>query len=517
MSAGGESPDAARRRKFAQAVRQHWDVVVIGGGATGLGIALDAATRGLSALVVEAGDFAQATSSRSTKLLHGGVRYLAQGNLPLVRAALAERATALRNAPHLSHALGFIIPAYAWWQRPWYAAGMKAYDLLAGRDNLAPSQGMSAAAVRAALPTLRTAGLRGGVRYFDGQFDDARMAVALARSIEDHGGLALNYARVVGLARDGTRLCGVDIVDGESGAGQRIAARRVVNATGVFADAIRRLSRPDARPLLAPSRGIHLVFARRFLPAVDALMVPSTADGRVLFALPWCGYLLAGTTDTAVDAIDAEPRPAAAEVGFVLTTLARYLDPAPQAADILASFAGLRPLVGRGDAGSAQLSREHVIELDAHGLLTVTGGKWTTYRRMAEGIVDRLLPLLGAGARACATRELPLHGHSTAAAPWWLRGYGSDLAAVLALPGATVRLCPEHPALPHVEAQVRYAVRAEYARHVGDVLARRLRLLHLDRAAALAAAPRVAAIMAEELGRDAAWSGAECAALRAAG
>ncbi|MDD5250916.1 MAG: glycerol-3-phosphate dehydrogenase/oxidase [Rhodocyclaceae bacterium] len=510
-----ESPDAARRRRFARATQQAWDVVVIGGGATGLGIALDAQTRGYAALVVDARDFAHGTSSRSTKLLHGGVRYLAQGNLTLVRAALHERALARRNAPHLSNDLGFVIPAYRWWQRPYYAAGMKAYDLLAGSLNLAPSRSLSAEATRAALPHLRSEGLIGGVRYCDGQFDDARMAVALARSIEDHGGLALNYARVVGLPRDGERIAGVDVVDAESGAACRIAARCVVNATGVFADGVRRLSQPQAKPLLAPSRGIHLVFDRRFLPAADALMVPQTADGRVLFALPWCGHLLAGTTDTAIDAIAEEPQPAAAEIDFVLSTLARYLDPAPRAQDILASFAGLRPLVGRGDGATAQLSREHAIEIDAHGLLTVVGGKWTTYRRMAENIVDRLLPQLGPRRPACATRELPLHGYATSEAPWWLRGYGADLAAVLALPGAAIRLCPAQPALPYVEAQVRHAVRAEQARHVDDVLARRLRLLHLDRAAALAAWPRVAALMAEELGRDKTWIAAECAAASA--
>ena len=510
-----DAPDAARRRRFARAAGESWDVVVIGGGATGLGIALDARTRGYAALVVEAGDFAHATSSRSTKLLHGGVRYLAQGNLPLVRAALHERALARRNAPHLSNDLGFVIPAYRWWERPYYAAGMKGYDLLAGSLNLAPSRSLDAGAVRAALPTLRGDGLVGGVRYVDGQFDDARMAVALARSVEDHGGVALNYARVVGLPRDGGRIAGVDVVDAESGAACRIAARCVVNATGVFADAVRRLSQPQAKPLLAPSRGIHLVFDRRFLPAADALMVPRTADGRVLFALPWCGHLLAGTTDTAIDAIDEEPQPAAAEIDFVLSTLARYLDPAPRAEDILASFAGLRPLVGNGGGNTARLSREHAIEIDAHGLLTVVGGKWTTYRRMAENIVDRLLPQLGRGRPACATHDLPLHGHAVGTAPWWLRGYGSDLPSVLALPGADVALCPDHPALPYVEAQVRYAVRAEQARHVDDVLARRLRILHLDRVAALAALPRVAALMAEELGRGRDWIAAECAATNA--
>ena len=514
MRPAAESADAARQRKLAQAARETWDVLVIGGGATGLGIALDARTRGLKTLVVEARDFAHGTSSRSTKLLHGGVRYLAQGNLALVHTALIERARARRNAPHLSSDLGFIIPAYHWWQQPFYAAGMKGYDLLAGRRNPAPSRSLSAAAVLAALPTLRGAGLAGGVRYCDGQFDDARMALALARSLEDHGGVALNYARVTDLIRHDGRMAGIALVDTETGAACRVAARCVVNATGVFADAIRRMNRPDARPLLAPSRGIHLVFDRRFLPAADALMVPRTADGRVLFALPWCGHLLAGTTETAIDSIDEEPQPAAAEIAFVLATLARYLDPAPQAADILASFAGLRPLVGRGGGATASLSREHAIEVDACGLLTVVGGKWTTYRHMAEGIVDRLLPQMGESHRPCATRELPLHGHTTADQAWWLRGYGSDLEAVLALPGARTALCPAHAAVPYVEAQVRYAVRAEYARRVDDVMARRLRLLHLDRMAAHAALPRVAAIMAEELGRDAAWIAAECAAVR---
>jgi glycerol-3-phosphate dehydrogenase len=507
------SPDARRRQRLAQAVAKRWDVLVVGGGATGLGVALDAATRGYAALVVEARDFAQGTSSRSTKLLHGGVRYLAQGNLALVHDALIERTRLRRNAPHLSNDLGFVIPAYRWWEKPWYATGMKAYDLLAGRHSLAPSRSLNAAEVGAALPKLRRQGLAGGVRYVDGQFDDARLALALARSVDDQGGLALNYARVDAFVIEKGRIAGIALVDAETGERHRVAARCVVNATGVFADAVRRLSQPGARPLLAPSRGIHLVFARRFLPSHDALLVPKTSDGRLLFALPWCGHVLAGTTDTPIQHPDEEPKATAAEIEFVLETLARHLDPAPRAQDILASFAGLRPLVGRAGQGTAELSREHAVEVDAHGLLTVVGGKWTTYRHMAEQIVDRLVPQLGAARPGCATRHLPLHGYARIDAPWWLRGHGSELEAVLALPGADVPLCPRHPALPYVEAQVRHAVRAEYARHVGDVLRRRTHLLDLDRDAARAALPRVAALMAEELGRDDAWIEAECAAL----
>ncbi|MEI9903364.1 MAG: glycerol-3-phosphate dehydrogenase/oxidase [Asticcacaulis sp.] len=474
-----------------------WDVVIIGGGASGLGTALEAATRGYKTLLLEAHDYAKGTSSRSTKLIHGGVRYLAQGHLHLVRESLHERGVLKRNAPHLVHDLGFLIPAYTWWRMPFYGLGLKFYDLLAGRLNLRPSRWLDRRCALAQVPTLKGEGLAGGILYFDGQFDDSRLAVTLLRSFEDAGGVALNAAPVTDLLKANGKVCGVRFRDGETGADHEARSRIVINATGIFADDIRHMDEANAPALLSPSQGVHVIIAQHFLPGGTALMVPKTEDGRVLFAVPWHGRTLIGTTDTAVPGISLEPRPLDEEVDFILRTAARYLTPAPARADILSVFAGLRPLVKAQAADSKDLSREHVITVSSAGLISLIGGKWTTYRRMGQDTLDRAEAEAGWPARPSRTEHLRLHG--------WLENggiYGSDSASVAALPGADIRL---HPNLPYTEAEVRWAVRYEQARTVEDVLARRMRALLLDAAASIEAAPRVAAILAEELDRDEVW------------
>jgi glycerol-3-phosphate dehydrogenase len=487
-----------------------WDVVVIGGGASGLATALEAATRGASTLLLEAHDYAKGTSSRSTKLIHGGVRYLAQGNVRLVMESLHERGILKRNAPHLVRDLGFLVAAYEPWRLPFYATGLKLYDLLAGRLKLRASRILDRKAALDHMATLKADGLQGGVLYFDAQFDDSRLAVTLMRSLEDAGGVALNAAPVTGLIKTEGRVGGVRFTDAETGQAHEVRARVVINATGIFADAVRHLDDVDAAPLLSPSQGVHVVVGREFLPGDDALMVPRTEDGRVLFAVPWHGRTLIGTTDTAVPDIALEPRPLDEEVDFILRTAAGYLSPAPKRSDVLSVFAGLRPLVRDPAAkDSKTLARDHVIVVSDSGLVTLTGGKWTTCRRMGQDAVERAASEAGLPLTPSLTEGLQLHGWTTTADDDHWRVYGSDATQIRALPGAAALL---HPGLPYVEAEVRWAVRFEQARTVEDVLARRLRMLFLDANAAINAAPRAAELMAEELGRDGAWQAAQVAA-----
>lgn len=493
-----------------------WDVIVVGGGATGLGVALDAATRGYDTLLLERDDFAQATSSRSTKLLHGGVRYLRQGNLRLVTGALHERGRVLANAPHLTNIQPFVIPTYKRGESLYYGFGLGVYERLAGRASLGRSRRLGVADTRRELPTLRAERLRGGVQYFDGQFDDARLAVCLAASAWDHGATLLNYAGVSGLLRAGgagTPVAGVVARDRESGHEFELPARVVVNATGVFCDSVRRMADPGAAALVAPSQGAHIVLDRRFLPGRSAIMIPRTDDGRVLFFIPWHDRVLVGTTDVAVADAQTEPRAQPAEIDFLLEHAGRYLDTAPTAADVLSVFAGLRPLVRDDSArGTSALARDHLLREES-GLVSITGGKWTTYREMAEQTTDAAARVANLPPRACRTAHLPLHGAGAIPAPAPLRGYGADAPAVAELAQQHAAwAAPLHPRLPYIGAEVVWAARHDMARSVQDVLARRTRALLLDARASVDAAPQVAALLAAALGRDADWQAREVAA-----
>jgi glycerol-3-phosphate dehydrogenase len=485
-----------------------FDVLIIGGGATGLGAAVDAAARGYRTALIEADDFASATSSRSTKLVHGGVRYLQQGNIGLVREALHERAYLRANAPHLVDELDFVLPAYGWFDVPYYGTGLKAYDLLAGRTSFAPSRLVTARAARARIPMLRSDGLRAAIVYADGQFDDARLAIALARTAVDHGATVANYLRAEDFVYDGTRIAAVQAHDRETGRTCTIRARAVVNATGIFADTLRARDNPATPPLLTHSRGSHIVVAAAALGGpTAALLVPKTSDGRVLFAVPWHEHVVIGTTDSATDHAERNPVATDAEVAYILETINRYLARPLATRDVLATFAGLRPLVNRRAVSTAKLSREHVIDVSPSGLVTITGGKWTTYRKMAEDVIDVAAQHAGLPSTPSPTRHLSLHGASDAVATSdALRVYGTDASAVVALGNADAALAaPLDPRLPYTGAMVVYAARAEMARTVDDVLARRTRALVLDVAAARASAPAVAKLLTHELGRDAAW------------
>ncbi|WP_420594889.1 glycerol-3-phosphate dehydrogenase/oxidase [Deinococcus sp.] len=502
------------RRHSLQAATQDtlWDVLVIGGGASGLGAAVEAATRGYTTLLLEAVDYAKGTSSRSTKLVHGGVRYLAQGNVSLVREALHERGLLKKNAPHLVHDLGFLIASYKWWSKPFYGIGLKVYDALAGKLNLKSSRLVNAQQALQLAPTLQKAGLKGGVLYFDGQFDDSRLAITLLRTFEDYGGVALNYAPVVGLTKAGGQVSGAIFRDAETGQTHTVRAKSVINATGVFVDSVRQMDDAAARPMLSPSQGVHVVVDRHFLPGDSALMVPRTDDGRVLFAVPWHDHVVIGTTDTPVPEVSLEPRALPEEIDFILSTAAQYLTPAPTRADVRSVYVGLRPLVKAAEGTDTKaISRDHVIRISESGLLTLTGGKWTTYRRMGEDAVNRAAVLAGLPERLTLTPGLPLHGWSQEARADHWQVYGSDAEKIQMLEGANT---PLHPELPYSEAEVRWAARVEQARTVEDVLSRRLRALLLNAQASMEAAPRVAELLAEELGQDAAWQAAQVKAYR---
>ena len=471
-----------------------WDVIIIGGGASGLGAAVDAAARGYATLLLERGDYACGTSSRSTKLIHGGVRYLRQGDLALVRHALLERSRLLANASHLVHARAFVIPAHNAIQRLFYGSGLKLYDLLAGASNLPSSRLLDRRQTLAALPGLRPQGISGGIEYWDGQFDDARLAIALMRTAGEFGATCLNYLPVGGLLKTGDKVCGVVASDAESGETFELPARVVINATGVYVDAVRRFEQATARPVLTPSQGIHLVLDADFLPGETALLVPETADGRVMFAIPWQGKVLLGTTDTPRDDLPAEPRPFAEEIDFLLQTAAGVLAWAPQRSDVRSAFAGLRPLLhpeNEGRGGTASLSREHAVLVSPGGLVTVAGGKWTTYRLMAEQVIDRAAAVGGLAPVPCTTATLKLH---------------DSTAERLAASAEQTLL---HPDLELSQAAVRFACRHEAARRIEDVLARRSRVLFLDASAAMACVDTVGVILAEELQ----WSAPHLAAM----
>jgi glycerol-3-phosphate dehydrogenase len=495
-----------------------WDMVIVGGGATGVGVAVDAASRGYDVVLFEQSDFGKGTSSRSTKLVHGGVRYLEQGNISLVMEALKERGLLRQNAPHLVHDLGFVVPNYDWWEAPFYGLGLKVYNLLAGKYGFGPSQILSREETLERLPTIRTEGLRGGVVYYDGQFDDARLLINLVTTAAEQGAALLNYVQVTGLTRgDDGYVNGVKACDLESGRECQATARVVINATGAFCDSVRQMALPGCPPLIAPSQGIHLVLDRSFLPGNNAIMIPHTPDGRVMFAIPWHGHTLVGTTDTPIQRASLEPVPLEAEVEFILSTAARYLHKAPVQGDVLSAFAGIRPLVAAGDSkNTASLSRDHTIHIDGTGLLTVTGGKWTTYRHMAEDCVNQAAMLARLEEKPCATRHLNIHGfHRHADKFGTLAVYGADAPAIEGLIRVDARLGERlHPALPYCRAEVLWATRFEMARTVEDVLARRTRALFLNAHAAIDMAPEVGQLMAQELGRDERWTAAQVGSFR---
>jgi len=503
-----------KREEMLDRLKAHthpWDIVIIGGGATGVGIAVDGATRGLDVLLLEREDFGKATSSRSTKLVHGGVRYLEQGNISLVMEALKERGLLRQNAPHLVHDLAFVVPNYSWWETPFYGIGMKIYDLLAGQYGFGRSRILSQEQTLEKLPNLQQEGLRGGVVYYDGQFDDSRLLIHLAQTAVDHGATLLNYTPAIELTKgqDGY-LDGVIAQDTETGETYNIHAKVVVNAAGIFADSIRQMADAEAAKMIAPSQGIHLVFDGSFLRGDTAIMVPHTSDGRVLFAIPWHGHTVVGTTDTEIDGPSYDPLPFEEEIEFVLDTAGQYLSRPPARSDVLSVYVGIRPLVkaaGASSGSTSALSRDHTIHVDQSGLLTIVGGKWTTYRHMAEDCVNHAITLGKLPDTDCVTKHLRIHGYlENVDELASFAVYGSDLPKIQAIAASNPELAKVlHPALPYIGAEVVWAVREEMARTLDDVLSRRLRALFLNAKASIEMAPQVATIMAAELGLDDNW------------
>jgi len=511
-----EESNLLSRDKAIQRVRSReepWDLIIVGGGATGVGIAIDAASRGLECLLVEQSDFGKGTSSRSTKLVHGGVRYLRQGNITLVRDALRERSLLLKNAPHLVHDLSFLIPCKSRWERFFYGTGLWLYDLLSTRNSFGRSRQLSASDAQKLAPTVQPKRLQGGVVYHDGQFDDSRLLINMARTAVENGACLVNYLAVTRILKnDNGQVRGVSLFDLEPQTELIAEASCVVNATGPFCDAIRRMDDQDCESMVAASQGVHLVLPRHFFPGNLALMVPETADGRVLFLIPWHDRIIVGTTDTPIDQATMEPQAQADEIKFLLDTLAQYLINPPKLTDVRSIFTGIRPLV-RGDksARTASLARDHVLKLSTSGLLTITGGKWTTVRKMSEDCVDRVVKILGYQVRPCQTESMLIHGadlkptresQSLDSRSY----YGSDLQQIQKLEKDKPELAAKlHPSLDIRISDIVWAVEMEMARTVEDVLARRTRSLFLDSRASLEIANKTAEVMSEYLGRDQTW------------
>jgi len=489
-----------------EARKKPWDVLIIGGGASGLGAAVDAASRGYRTLLLEKYDFAKGTSSRSTKLVHGGVRYLQNGDVSLVIEALKERGIMRKNAPHLVQDLSFVIPSYDWWNSPFYGIGLKIYDMMAGNLGLGPSTLLDRQETIDLIPNVKKEGLRGGVIYHDGQFDDARMAISLAQTAENHGASLLNYFSVTGMNKENNMISGVQAKDELSGKTYSIEAKVVINATGVFSDEVIQMDQRDAKKRIVPSQGVHIVLDKRFLSGPHAIMVPHTSDGRVLFAVPWNGYVVVGTTDTQIKEALVEPIAQEEEIQFILDNAGMYMTTPPTRDDIKSVFSGLRPLAAPENDGSAtkEISRHHKVIVSTSGLVSILGGKWTTYRKMAEDIINTAQSVGGLPERGCITHNLPVHGYDYNS-DWTnpLHVYGVDIDKIIKLdPEGNTSLSKE---VHLTKNQVIWAVREEMAMTVEDVLARRTRVLFLNASESLILAPTVAAIMGKEMGKDSSW------------
>ena len=496
------------RTKNLKKLKNHkkkWDIIIIGGGASGLGAAIDAASRGYKTLLLEKYDFAKGTSSRSTKLVHGGVRYLQNGDISLVIEALKERGIMRNNAPHLVRDLSFVIPSYDWWNSPFYGLGLKIYDLMAGKLGLGPSTILDHKETIALIPNVKQEDLRGGVIYHDGQFDDARMAVSMAQTAENHGATLLNYVGVTGLEKQNDLITGLTATDTLTNTDYQLKARVVINATGVFSDQILQLDQPESPAMIRPSQGVHLVLEKKFLKGPHAIMIPQTSDGRVLFAVPWHQHVVVGTTDTPIDTATAEPIALEEEIDFILANAAAYMTQKPKRSDVKSVFTGLRPLAAQGDKNETkEVSRHHKVMVSTAGLVSVIGGKWTTYRKMAEDTIDTAIPVGGLPERKCNTERMPIHGYDFNS-DWDnpLHVYGSDIEKIIALnPNGNTSLATTF----HItENQIQWAVEQEMAVTLEDVLARRVRGLFLDAKESLRIAPTVARLMAKFMNTNQQW------------
>jgi glycerol-3-phosphate dehydrogenase len=476
-----------------------WDIIVIGGGATGLGTALDASLRGYKTLLLEGHDFAKGTSSRSTKLVHGGVRYLEQGNIKLVREALRERGYLLKNAPHLTSIQTFIVPVFSSWEKMFYGLGLKFYDLLSGKLSLGDTQILSKKETVEHLPTINAEKLAGGILYFDGQFDDSHLAIEIAATAIKKGATVLNYCKATGFIKTNGEITGVECIDVLSEKKYTLKTKVVVNATGVFTNAIVQMDNQLEHDLVSPSQGIHLVIDAKFFPSTDAMMIPKTDDGRVLFAVPWHNKVVLGTTDTPIEEVSYEPKPLEEEIEFIIKHINRYCTSLITRADVNAVYVGLRPLVKqKTKVSSALISREHHLSVSSSGLITITGGKWTTYRKMAADAVDNAAFIGKFKKEKCTTAHIPIGDEQEKE---------TRMKEILKNDISLKELVD--PNYTFTKAAIVYAVKYEMAICIEDILARRMRLLFLDAKLAITLAPMVASIMASYLQKDKNWEAAE--------
>jgi glycerol-3-phosphate dehydrogenase len=484
-----------------------WDFIIIGGGATGVGAAIDASARGYKTLLLEQNDFGKGTSSRSTKLIHGGVRYLKQGNISLVLEALKERGLLCRNAPHLVRNIPFVVPTYDWWEGTFYGVGLKLYDVLAGKYGFGKSESLSIDETLERIPTLESNGLRGGVIYYDGQFDDSRLLINMVQTASELGADIINYVQVTSLLKNNDIITGVSATDIESGNTYEFKSKAVINATGVFSDSVRMMDDKTVKAIIAPSQGTHIVLDKSFLPGSNAIMVPYTSDGRVLFAIPWHNRVIVGTTDIEVDKLLLDPIAREDEIDYLLNTASKYLDKDPSRSDILSVFSGIRPLVRQvNKEDTASISREHTVFISRSGLVTIAGGKWTTYRKMAEDTIDQAITVADLDFKPSTTENLHLHGYTNEQNENnQFYSYGSDAVNVEKLSAEHSLNKLLHPNFNIREGEVIWSIRIEMARTVEDFLARRARALYLDAKASIEMAPAVAKLMADELNRDNNW------------
>lgn len=506
-----KSTDRNNMLSDIKSIKTRWDIAIIGGGATGVGTAVEAASRGYKVVLIEQSDFGKATSSRSTKLVHGGVRYLQQGNISLVLEALKERGILRRNAPHLVHDLPFIVPVYDWWEGPFYGIGLKIYDMMAGKEGFGKSKIVSKKETLELIPTLETEGLRGGVIYHDGQFDDSRLLINLVQTAQEQGATMLNYVKAIDLIKVNDELKGIIAQDVETGIKYTINAKVIINATGVYNDTIRKMDDKSVKEIMTSSQGVHIVLNKSFLPGNTAIMVPHTDDGRVLFAVPWHNVTLVGTTDTLVKdyPYPLEPKAQEEEIDFLLTHTAKYLTKDPQRSDVKSVFVGLRPLVRstNNEDDTASISRDHTITISRTGLISISGGKWTTYRKMAEDVIEQAIHIGGLEEVESVTKGLQIHGYHKHSEKYGHLGiYGSDANKIEDLINEKKEYKkPIHPKHSILIGEIIWAVRNEMARTIEDFLSRRTRLLLLDANASIEAAPVVAKYMAKELAFNEAW------------
>ena len=487
-----------------------WDIVIIGGGASGLGIAVDASKRGYKTLLLEKHDFGKGTSSRSTKLIHGGVRYLQNGDITLVIESLKERGILKRNAPHLVQDLSFVIPTYDWWASPFYGIGMKIYDMMAGKLGLGKSVIISKGETEKLIPNVNKKGLRGGVIYHDGQFDDSRMAITLALSANPKKTALLNYCNVDGLIKKNNEIVGLSFTDSINSKKYQVKSKVVINATGVFAEDIIRMDQPQIEKMIQPSQGVHIVLEKKFLKSKHAILIPQTSDGRVLFAVPWKNYVVVGTTDTQIKNASEEPKPLKEEIDFILKNASKYMTIKPKKDDIKSVFAGLRPLAATSDKKSTkEVSRSHKIDISPSGLISVLGGKWTTYRKISEDAIDTAISINKLKKKKCKTKKTKLFGYKKKvdfSDP--MHVYGSLKKKVESLGGIddNKSLSTKFYISNNI---IEWSIIHEMALTVEDILARRTRCVFLDSNESKLIAPSVAKKMADVLEKDQEWIDSE--------